>query len=134
MLYVRIVMFLGVLGSVSSLSIINGASIDLLNKRAEYTVDANCPEDYTDWANVSHEPFSSGKYQLGYQRPPPDCRTFVSEDVENAIEEMKEAIADPDLFRLFENCYPNTLDTTVKWRGTARDSDEELTFVITGDM
>lgn len=95
---------------------------------------ADCPEDYTDWANTTHEPLSTGKYQLAYQRPPPECRTYTSDDVEQKIEEMKSAIADPDLFRMFENSYPNTLDTTVKWRGTAEGSDEELTFVITGDI
>ena len=94
----------------------------------------SCPEDYTDWANTTHELLSTGKYQLGFQRPPPECRTYKSEEVEQKIEEMKSAIAEPDLFRLFENSYPNTLDTTIKWRGTAEGSDEELTVVIAGNI
>ncbi|KAL1988721.1 hypothetical protein VTN96DRAFT_8421 [Rasamsonia emersonii] len=67
-------------------------------------------------------------------RPPPECRTFVSPEVEQTIARMKRTIADPDLFRLFENSWPNTLDTTIKWRGHAEGSDEELCFVITGDI
>lgn len=56
---------------------------------------------------------------LPMQRPEPDCRMFVVEEVEETINEMRRAIADPDLFRLFENCFPNTLDTAVKWHGLA---------------
>jgi len=64
--------------------------------------------------------------------------------MENLIERMKGKIKDPDLFRLFENTYPNTLDTMIKWKGYAKrldaisgnetTTDEELTYVITGDV
>jgi meiotically up-regulated gene 157 (Mug157) protein len=64
--------------------------------------------------------------------------------MEQLIEKMRGVIKDPDLFRLFENSYPNTLDTMIKWRGyaerideetgNATTTDEELTYVITGDV
>ena len=92
-----------------------------------------CP-DYSDYSQQYHAPFSSGRYNLSYQRPDPACRTFTSDIVEATIQQFNTTIADPDLFRLFENSYPNTLDTAVKWKGTAAGSDEELTFLITGDM
>ncbi|KAK5081102.1 hypothetical protein LTR70_008609 [Exophiala xenobiotica] len=48
---------------------------------------------------------------------------------------MKSKISDPDLYRLFENSFPNTLDTAIGWRGVAaNNSAEELTFIITGDI
>ncbi|CAK7211258.1 hypothetical protein SBRCBS47491_001061 [Sporothrix bragantina] len=57
---------------------------------------------------------------------------------------MRTTIHDPDLFRLFENTYPNTLDTMIKWHGYANKTnettmedtmtDEELTYIITGDI
>lgn len=48
---------------------------------------------------------------------------------------MESVIADPDLYRIFQNSFPNSLDTAVKWRGYAADNaEEELTFLITGDI
>lgn len=38
---------------------------------------------------------------------------------------------DPVLKELFENCLPNTLDTTVRYQETAGEQD---TFIITGDI
>jgi uncharacterized protein len=66
-------------------------------------------------------PYSDGPLRLPYQRPAPSCRTFKSESVETVISDFKTRIKDPDLARLFENAFPNTLDTTVRWHvdGTA---------------
>lgn len=124
----------GLLGGINSLKIDNGRGSVRLNEGRGIATNVTCPTDYTAYASVGHAPYSTGKYHLPYQRPPPECRTFVSEAVEDTIQQMKTVIADPDLYRLFENSYPNTLDTTVKWKGKVEDSDEELTFIITGDM
>ena len=108
--------------------------VTLLLFVAAFTAAQTCP-DYTDYAATSHAPYSGGKHNLSYQRPAPDCRTFNDSVVESTIANLTSTITDPDLARLFENSFPNTLDTTVKWKGyAANDSDEELTFIITGDM
>ncbi|KAL5115687.1 hypothetical protein ACEQ8H_006399 [Pleosporales sp. CAS-2024a] len=94
----------------------------------------SCPE-YIDYATKSHEPLTTGKYKLPYQRPSEACRTFKSKRLEDVVSRMQTVIKDPDLARLFENAYPNTLDTAIKWKGYAADNaDEELTFIITGDI
>jgi meiotically up-regulated gene 157 (Mug157) protein len=65
------------------------------------------------------------------KRPPLDKRNFVSEAVEAKIKEVKKSIGDPELSWLFENCFPNTLDTTVE-AGVIDGKPD--TFVITGDI
>ncbi|KAG9229199.1 hypothetical protein BJ875DRAFT_475562 [Amylocarpus encephaloides] len=95
---------------------------------------SQCP-DYSEYSKQVHPPLSTGRYNLSYMRPTPECRTFTSPVVEDAIKNMQTTIKDPDLYRLFENSFPNTLDTAVKWRGFAvNNSEEELTFLITGDI
>ncbi|KAJ9157525.1 DUF1237-domain-containing protein [Pleurostoma richardsiae] len=89
-------------------------------------------------------PLSEGKRQFPLVRPPPECRKFTVPAIEDYIVRMKEVIKDPDLYRLFENSYPNTLDTMIKWRGYAAEvnettgeeaeTDQELAYVITGDI
>jgi hypothetical protein len=51
--------------------------------------------------------------------------------VELTIERVRRELADPELATLFENCFPNTLDTTVDFRDVDGRPD---TFVITGDI
>lgn len=65
------------------------------------------------------------------KRPPVSQRAFTSEAVEATIETVKRDIADPELAWLFETCFPNTLDTTVRYREVQGQPD---TFVITGDI
>ena len=68
---------------------------------------------------------------LDSKRPKPAERKFVSQAVEAKIAEMKKEIKDEELSWLFENCFPNTLDTTVTYRILDGKHD---TFVITGDI
>jgi meiotically up-regulated gene 157 (Mug157) protein len=97
-------------------------------------VQGACP-DYSVYSTQLNPPLSSGKNKLAFQRPDPACRTFNSSVVENTIASMQSVIVDPDLYRLFENAFPNSLDTAVKWKGfAANNSEEELTFLITGDI
>jgi uncharacterized protein len=65
------------------------------------------------------------------RRPAPADRKFTSDAVEANIAEIQAAIADPELGWLFENCFPNTLDTTIQTVTLDGKSD---TFVITGDI
>lgn len=58
-------------------------------------------------------------------------RKFISRVVEETISRVKAAIGDPELAWMFENCYPNTLDTTVEISGATGCPD---TFIITGDI
>ncbi|RBL93787.1 glycoside hydrolase family 125 protein [Chitinophaga flava] len=65
------------------------------------------------------------------QRPPLAQRKFSSDAVEKAIAGVKKQIADNKLAWMFENCFPNTLDTTVNFK--VQDGRPD-TFVITGDI
>ena len=65
------------------------------------------------------------------KRPAAGQRKFVSDAVEARISNVKKGIADPELAWLFENCFPNTLDTTVTF-GTHDGRPD--TYVITGDI
>ena len=65
------------------------------------------------------------------RRPPPAERRFTSPAVEAEIKRVGAMIADPELAWLFANCYPNTLDTTVKLGTFGGKADA---FVITGDI
>jgi meiotically up-regulated gene 157 (Mug157) protein len=92
--------------------------------------------------------------KLPYQRPSPHCRTFESELVEKVIADMTKDMKDKDLARIFENAFPNTLDTTVRWHvdGTEKTTEAKWkkqgasstkesakwqgaqSFIVTGDI
>jgi len=75
--------------------------------------------------------FLSFSPSYGTQRPPVSKRRFISQEVEKVIQEVKAVIKDHELAWMFENCYPNTLDTTVDFEMPDGKPD---TFVITGDI
>ena len=60
-----------------------------------------------------------------------DKRRFKSESVEKAIATFKAKVKNEELKWLFENCFPNTLDTTVYY--SEKDGRPD-TYVITGDI
>lgn len=106
-----------------------------------------CP-DYTRYAVQRHKPFSTGPLKLPSQRPHVGCRKFKSEAVEKVIDDLIPHFKDPDLAKIFENAFPNTLDTTVRWHVDGiktrapqspllRDRDRwqgAQSFIVTGDI
>lgn len=64
-------------------------------------------------------------------RPPKGKRNFQSEAIESAIREFRSNVKDKELGWLFNNCFPNTLDTTVSFSEINGRPD---TYVITGDI
>ena len=64
-------------------------------------------------------------------RPPKSERLFTSKVIEKEIEHIKKVLTNQKLIWMFENCFPNTLDTTVHYRAIEGDDD---TFVYTGDI
>ncbi len=64
-------------------------------------------------------------------RVPVNKRNFRSEAVDEAIKTFHSKVNNPELAWLFENCFPNTLDTTVFY---AEQNGVPDTYVITGDI
>lgn len=58
-------------------------------------------------------------------------RKFTSAAVENLIARFKSSTSNKEIAWLFENCFPNTLDTTVDFEMVNGKPD---TYVITGDI
>ncbi len=83
------------------------------------------------YGNSYATPFNFIPYDFSSNRPAAGERNFFSKVVEETLAKVKKDIADPELAWLFENCFPNTLDTTVTFTETSGKPD---TFVITGDI
>lgn len=64
-------------------------------------------------------------------RTPASERKFTSKLVEETISEFKKGVKNKELAWLFENCFPNTLDTTVFHKTVNGVPD---TYIITGDI
>ena len=67
---------------------------------------------------------------LKSKRPELNARLFRSDAVEKKIAWVVSQLHNPYLAWMFQNCYPNTLDTTVHYR---KLNGEDDTFVYTGD-
>jgi hypothetical protein len=81
---------------------------------------------HTGWAaSVASSP------KLPEARPSSGDRHFRSAAVEALIPQVKKQIGDPALRTIFENCFPNTLDTTVFSSSFEGKPD---TYVVTGDI
>jgi meiotically up-regulated gene 157 (Mug157) protein len=66
-----------------------------------------------------------------HSRPEPQDRLFRNDKVEETITKVSEAIVDEDIRKMFTQCFPNTLDTTVYHSEREGKPD---TFVVTGDI
>ncbi|KAI1078203.1 glycoside hydrolase family 125 protein [Whalleya microplaca] len=113
----------------------------------DFAYQEACP-DYRQYSAYPHRPGSGGPFDLPFQRPDPRCRTFHSDAIEQVIADMTARIKNPDLARLFENAFPSTTDTTVKFHTTGSTDkkkhkktpwDEDKwegphSFIITGDI
>lgn len=88
------------------------------------------PADNTGVA-LKQKPAVCEDYRVS-NRPAVAERLFVSEAVEFQIARVKKLLVNPKLAWMFENCFPNTLDTTVHYRKDEDGLDD--TFVYTGDI
>ncbi len=75
--------------------------------------------------------FAGVKPAFPVVRVPVSARKFKNASIEKAIAEFKSKVKNPELGWLFENCFPNTLDTTVTYKVVNNKPD---TYVITGDI
>ena len=75
--------------------------------------------------------FASSLEKYPVVRTPKGERNFESNAIEKAIKEFGKKVGDEELAWLFNNCFPNTLDTTVTY--TTKNGRPD-TYVITGDI
>ncbi len=75
--------------------------------------------------------FASELEKYPIVRTPKGQRNFESKAIEKAIKEFRKKVDDEELGWLFNNCFPNTLDTTVTY---TKQNGRPDTYVITGDI
>lgn len=75
--------------------------------------------------------FAATSNEFPVVRTPLEKRHFRSDSVEGAIKTFQSKVKNKELGWLFENCFPNTLDTTVDFEMNNGKPD---TYVITGDI
>jgi meiotically up-regulated gene 157 (Mug157) protein len=72
------------------------------------------------------------KFKKLKTRPIVKDRLFKSEAIEKVIFEISKKISDPVIRRMFSQCLPNTLDTTVHYQEDKKGNPD--TFIATGDI
>jgi len=75
--------------------------------------------------------FAKGSSEFPIVRIHESKRKFKSKSVEKIITEIRKKIGNKEIGWMFENCFPNTLDTTVDFSSVDGKPD---TYVITGDI
>jgi meiotically up-regulated gene 157 (Mug157) protein len=70
-------------------------------------------------------------WDISKGRPPLAQRKFTSDVIEKVIADTRPAIADPELARMFAQCFPNTLDTTLE---TTTVNGVPDTYLVSGDI
>lgn len=92
---------------------------------------ASTPLKYVSGMGRPQVTTATGGSDFASKRPALSERHFISKAVEDVIANTKGKLKDPKLAWMFENCFPNTLDTTVDFK--MKDGKPD-TFVITGDI
>jgi len=87
--------------------------------------------DYAQKANAIVLESDNAKVYVS-KRPAVADRLFISQAVERKIAEVTKQLTNARLRWMFENCFPNTIDTTVRYY-TLEDGDDD-TLVYTGDI
>ena len=94
-------------------------------------------KDFLRSVSLASASFCIPKFSFGSSLAFPEVRTpaserkFTSRAVEEAIQTIAKNLSNKELAWLFNNCFPNTLDTTVDFSTVNGKPD---TYVITGDI
>jgi len=102
-----------------------------LSSLASISVNAITVFDNTDGIKLAQDNTTVLQDVYKTNRPASNDRLFKSKAVENEIVRVKKLLKNAKLAWMFENCFPNTLDTTIHYRKTNGKDD---TFVYTGDI